>query len=414
MMLRLFASRDSRYYLIGQVFSLFGDSALWLGMGVWVKVLTGSSSSAGLVMFAFVAGQLLAPLSGMLVDRVRRRPLLIVTNVMTGLLVLSLLAVRDKDDVWIIYAVMFLYGAAASLLEAAQTALLPALLPAHLLAEANGFLQVSKQGLKLVAPIAGAGAVVTVGPHWVVIVDALSFAVAVAALARTRVDEPAPLDSADGQRGAWGQRLLAGILHIRGVPDLRRLMVASMLTMTVFGFPQTALYAIAERLHRSPDFIGVLISAQGAGAIASGLVVGKAVRRFGERGAATAGFASYALGAMLLALPSLPAVCAGVVLCGSAVPWILVSLVTMGQRLSPAHLQGRVHAAFSMLNGVPQALSIVVGAWLVSVVDLWAVMALMSTVVFVAAAYLGLRGGSQSDQESRLWKKRERTMVPPG
>ncbi|KOU22233.1 hypothetical protein ADK51_20590 [Streptomyces sp. WM6368] len=412
-MLRLLASRDSRYYLIGQVFSLFGDSALWLGMGVWVKILTGSSSSAGLVMFAFVAGQLLAPLSGMLVDRVRRRPLLIVTNVMTGLLVLSLLAVRDKDDVWIIYAVMFLYGAAAGLSEAAQTALLPALVPAHLLAEANGFLQVSKQGLKLVAPMAGAGAVVTVGPHWVVIVDALSFAVAVAALMRTRVDEPGTSASADGER-AWGQRLMAGILHIRGVPDLRRLMVASMLTMTVFGFPQTALYVIAERLHRSPDFVGVLISVQGAGAIASGLAAGKAVRRFGERGAATAGFASYALGAMLLALPSLPAVCAGVALCGSAVPWILVSLVTMGQRLSPAHLQGRVHAAFSMLNGLPQTLSIVVGAWLVSVVDLWVVMVVMSAVVFVAAAYLGLRGGSQRDQESRLWKRRERTMVPPG
>ncbi|MFE0652994.1 MFS transporter [Streptomyces sp. NPDC059534] len=414
MMLRLFASRDSRAYLIGQVFSLFGDSALWLGMGVWVKILTGSSSSAGLVMFAFVAGQLLAPLSGMLVDRVRRRPLMIVTNVVTGLLVLSLLAVHDEDDIWIIYAVMFLYGAAAGLLETAQTALLPALLPAHLLAEANGFLQVARQGLKLLAPLAGAGAVVTVGPHWVVIVDALTFAVAVAALARTRVDEPAPQGPADGEHEAWGRRLWAGVLHIRGVPDLRRLMVASMLTMTVFGFPQTALYAIVDGLHRSPDFIGVLISVQGAGAIAAGLVAGRAVRRFGERGAATAGFASYALGALLLALPSFPAVCAGVALCGAAVPWILVALVTMGQRLSPAHLQGRVHAAFSMLNGVPQTLSIVVGAWFVSVVDLWAVMASMSAVVFVAAAYLGLRRNSQRDQGSRLWKKRERTMVRPG
>ena len=41
----LLAHRDARFYLAGQVLSTVGDNALWLAMGIWVKILTGSSSA---------------------------------------------------------------------------------------------------------------------------------------------------------------------------------------------------------------------------------------------------------------------------------------------------------------------------------------------------------------------------------
>lgn len=59
----LLAHRDGRLYLAGQSLSLVGDSALWLAMGIWVKLLTGSNSAAG--MIALVSGTLLAPLTGL-------------------------------------------------------------------------------------------------------------------------------------------------------------------------------------------------------------------------------------------------------------------------------------------------------------------------------------------------------------
>ena len=83
-MRRLLAHRDIRIYLAGQVCSLFGDSTLWLAMGIWVKTLTGSNAQAGLVFFFFTAPSLLAPAAGLLADRVRRRPLLIGTNAATA------------------------------------------------------------------------------------------------------------------------------------------------------------------------------------------------------------------------------------------------------------------------------------------------------------------------------------------
>jgi hypothetical protein len=46
-MRRLLAHRDARIYTAGQSLSVIGDSALWLAMAIWVKILTGSNSDAG-------------------------------------------------------------------------------------------------------------------------------------------------------------------------------------------------------------------------------------------------------------------------------------------------------------------------------------------------------------------------------
>lgn len=76
-MRRLLAIPNARWYLGGQTFSLFGDVAHWLAMGIWVKELTGSSGQAGLTFFFFGIATVLAPLAGLVVDRLRRRPVLI-------------------------------------------------------------------------------------------------------------------------------------------------------------------------------------------------------------------------------------------------------------------------------------------------------------------------------------------------
>ena len=51
----VFKNRDFRLYLVGQACSTFGDSAMYLALAIWAKQLTGSSSAAGAVFFAFMA-----------------------------------------------------------------------------------------------------------------------------------------------------------------------------------------------------------------------------------------------------------------------------------------------------------------------------------------------------------------------
>ncbi|GAA1936687.1 MFS transporter [Kitasatospora viridis] len=85
-MRELLRDRRARWFLTGQAVSSFGDSALWLALGVWIKQLTGSNSAAGLAFFVLALGNLTAPLAGLPVDRVRRRPLLIAVNLAAALL----------------------------------------------------------------------------------------------------------------------------------------------------------------------------------------------------------------------------------------------------------------------------------------------------------------------------------------
>src|SRR5882724_10917688 len=75
-----FADPRFRRLLAGQSLSSFGDTALYLTLGIWAKALTGSNAAAGGVFLALGIPALFAPAAGHLADRVRRLPLLIGAN----------------------------------------------------------------------------------------------------------------------------------------------------------------------------------------------------------------------------------------------------------------------------------------------------------------------------------------------
>jgi MFS family permease len=384
-MRQLLARRDARIYLTGQLFSLFGDSSLWLAMGIWVKTLTGSNAQAGLVIFFFTAPSLLAPALGLLADRVRRRPLLLAVNTLTAGAVLALLAVDGRGQVWLIDLVMFAYGLSYGVIGPAQSALLTVMLPAELLPDANAALRTAQALVSLIGPLAGAGLFVAVGPHAVAFIDAASFAFPVASLLLLRVREPAPSAVA----GAWASQLTAGIRHIWRTVELRHVVAAGACTTAVFGFAETISYAIAANgLHRSPAFVGVLAALQGTGAIAGGLSAPVLVRRLGEGRLIGVAMLIVATGAILQVPHLLPSVLAGAIVFGAGIPWIVVGLITLAQRLTPPELQGRVYAAAETLITTPQTISIALGAALIGVAGYQALLAGMAVVIALAAGYL--------------------------
>lgn len=384
-MRRLLAVRDARIYLTGQVFSLFGDTAMWLAMGIWVKTLTGSNAAAGLVFFFANAPVLLAPVTGLLVDRMRRRVLLMAVNAFTGCAVLLLLLVNGPGQVWLIYLVMTLYGLSYSVLGAAQSALLTTMLPAELLADANGALRTVQESLRLAGPLAGAGLFVLGGAHAVAVIDAATFAVPVISLAALRVCEPAPQPSSQHWRAAAS----AGVRHLMRTAALRHLIIAAACALTVFGFTETVTYAIAgDGLHKPPAFVGVLVAIQGAGAIIGGPTAAPLIRRIGEGRLIGLAMCLAAAAAILEIPPLLPSVVAGVILFGISIPWLVVGFTTLIQRLTPAELQGRVYAAADMLATTPQTISIAMGAALIGVTGYRPLLTAMAAVITLAAAYL--------------------------
>jgi MFS family permease len=397
-MRRLLAHRDARVYLAGQAFSLFGDSSLWLAMGIWVKTLTRSNAEAGLVFFFFTAPSLLAAASGLLVDRYRRRPVLIAANVFTGLAVLSLLAVRGSGQVWLIDVVMIAYGLSYTVLGPAQSALLTVMLPADLLPDANGALNTVQQALRLLGPLAGAGLFVALGAHLIAIIDSATFAIAALSLALLRVREPAPRLTHD----RWSRNVIAGLNHIWRTIELRQVVLAGACTTTVFGFIETIAYAIAgQGLHKPAAFVGVLAATQGAGAVAGGLSAAALIRRLREGRLMGMAMLIAATGAALQIPALLAIVLLGELLFGAAIAWLIVSLITLSQRLTPHGLQGRVYAAAETLITTPQTISIALGAGLITLTGYRPLLAAMATIFTLTAAYLLTRPKPHARRQPR-------------
>jgi MFS family permease len=113
-----------RRLLAGSSVSSFGDSALYLTLGIWAKDLTGSNAAAGLIFLALGLPSLLAPVAGHLVDRFRRKPVLMAANAVTGAAVLSLLLIHSRGQLWLMYAVAACYGASFIVLTFAVIAAL--------------------------------------------------------------------------------------------------------------------------------------------------------------------------------------------------------------------------------------------------------------------------------------------------
>jgi MFS family permease len=381
----LLSDRNGRRYLIGQLLSVFGDTAMWLAAGIWVKTLTGSNAAAGLVFFAFSLPSVLAPAAGMLVDRVKKRPLLVTTDLALGASVLLLLLVHGRDQVWLIYLVMVLYGLAYGVLGSGESALLREMLPEELLGNANGILQTFRQGIRLVGPVAGAGLFAWQGGGAVAIVDACTFLIAAAATFSLHVAEVQPVRS----EHHWFDEVTAGVRHAWNTTALRQILIACLLIILPFGFLETIVFAVVGTgLHRPPTFLGILATVQGAGAIAGGLSAAAVMKRTTEGALFAFACLLFAASSVLMTLQWLPAVLVGAMVIGACLPWVLVALYTLVQRRTPMVLQGRVYSAFDTIIGVPQTVSIAIGAGLIAFIDYRLLLAFAALMGVVAAAYL--------------------------
>ncbi|MFF1690244.1 MULTISPECIES: MFS transporter [unclassified Streptomyces] len=356
----------SRMLLTGIVVSGFGTSAMWLASGIWVKDLTGSDSLAALCAFALWAPTLAGPLLGTVADRTRRRPLLVAANLGLGLLLLSLLAVGSAGRLWILFAVLVVYGACGVVTDAAEAALVPAVVGRHALGDFNGLRMTANEGMKLVAPLAGAGLFAVYGGGGVALLDATSFAAAAGLYARLRVREPAPARPATG---VWA-RTVEGVRALWRQERLRPLVLAAAATMLLAGLNGATLYAVVDGgLGRSPSYAGVLYAVQGAGSVVAGLVAGRLLRRVGERRFAAAGIALFAAGTGLRALPydAVALGCSAAI--GMGLPCVLIAALTAVQRETPDALVGRTVATVNTLMFAPNAVALAMGAGLVAVVD---------------------------------------------
>ncbi|MER7994545.1 MFS transporter [Micromonospora chalcea] len=381
--------RNAVLFVAVSLLSGLGGSAMALVSGIWILDLTGSTGLAALAGLCVYAPTLAGPWLGGLLDRVPRRPLVVGVNLALAGALLSLLAVRGPGQAWLIYAVSLAYGIGYVLVDAGETALLPAALPPARLADVNGWRSSAQEGVKLVAPLAGAGLYAWRGGHVVAVLAAVVPVLVAAlygALRLARAASAPPTAPAVGLRAG-----LTALLARRAVRVPVALAAAS---IAMSGFTTAALYdVVVTGLGLPSTFLGVLAGAQGGGSLLAGLVVGRLVRRHGEITVGVAGAVLFAAGCLGRCLPWWPGTVAASVVIGVGLPWTLVAAVTAVQTYTPREMLGRVAGTANTVVFGPITLAIPLGSAAVAVGGRPPLV--LAAVACLAAALAAARPGRQ-------------------
>jgi MFS family permease len=375
----------------GLTTSMFGDSVMLLVLSMWVKTLTGSNAQAGLTFFFMAVPAFLAPLMGIAIDRVRRKPFLVWGHLVSGVMVLPLVLVHGAGQVWIIWATAAYYGAAFIALPAALNGLLKELLPDEMLVDANASLQTTKESFRLFGPLIGALLFTWLGGWAVALLDAASFFVAALVISTLTLSEDPP----EVEESHFWIRMTAGLRHLAGERVLRHVLIGFAMCILVVGFTESAIYALLDAFDRPATFVSVIVSVQGVGAVGGGLASSAVVKRLGEVAACVVGLVVLVAGILIMAWThSIVVVCLSAAVFGAALPLITVALMTLVQRRTPQAIMGRVSTAIEVVFAAPQAVSLALGSLLVVVLSYRQIFVIMGVVTLLAAAYIAalLRG----------------------
>ena len=325
-------------------------AALTLGATPWQMGLLSAAGSAPILLVGLFAG--------VWVDRLRRQPVLVWTDIGRGvlLLIVPLTSAFGALRIEILYAVALAVGALTVLFDVAHLSFVPSLVQREELVEANGKVEVTWSMAQVAGPGLGGLLVGWLGAAFAVLVDALSFLASALLICRIRATEPSP-GAADDRRGVVAD-IVEGLRVVLTHPILRVLAGCSA-TTSLFGRMFMAVYVLfmTRDLGLGSVGVGLVFATGGLGSLAGALVAGPATRRLGP--GPTMVWAQLAFGVTGLAVPLavlVPQVALPMIVASEFGQWLAVIVYnviarSVRQAITPDRMLGRVNATMRFMAG---------------------------------------------------------------
>jgi MFS family permease len=343
----------------GHTISRFGSEISQLAIPLTAAlVLNASAFQMGLLgTFEFAPFLLLSLFAGVWVDRMRRRPILILADIGRAILLgsIPLAAVLGVLRIEQLYLVGVCTGILTVFFDVADQSYLPALVSREHLVEGNSKLEMSRSVAQIAGPGVGGALVQLVTAPVAILVDAASFLASAACIFAIRAPEPAPVRHAEGGGSMWVE-LREGLAVVLGNPLLRSI-AACTATSNLCSNGMMAVYVlfVTRELGIGPALLGIIFAAAGPGALLGAVLAGRAANRFGL-GATIIG-ASFlgGFGNLFVLLASGPelAVAGMLILAmfigGISNPVYNINQVSLRQAITPDRLQGRMNASMRFI-----------------------------------------------------------------
>ncbi len=303
---------------------------------------------------ALVPTLLLGLFAGVWVDRLPRRPILMVADIGRAVLLLSVPLAYLLGSLRIeqLYVVVALMGALSVFFEVAYHSLLPSVVRRDQLVEGNSKLGISDSVAEIVGPPLGGTLVQLISAPFAVLIDAVSFLGSAVAIWRIRAVET--VAESKHARESVVRELLEGVRAVVQAPVLRALLGAAV-TQNLAGSIIGTLYDLylIRELGLSPALVGLTIGAGGVGALFGAMITERVVGRFGL-GPTMIGTRVVGLIGLLIPFARGPvSVALAMVMLAQladvAMAIYLINTLSLRQSVTPDHLLGRVNASFNVV-----------------------------------------------------------------
>jgi predicted MFS family arabinose efflux permease len=356
---RLWGHRDFNLLWAGQTVSQFGSQVSAVALPLIAVISLGATpAQVGVLGFLARLPFLLYLFAGVWVDRVRRRPVLVATDLARGLVLLVVPAAAWLGvlRVEVLYATLFAVMTLSVWFDTAYMSYLPSIVAREELVDGNTRLEMSRSAAQIGGPGLGGVLVQAVGAPFAVIADAVSFVVSALLVGRIRAPEPAPERPAD-QAGVLAG-ITEGLRFVFGHPRLRLLVIAVGIGNLAWAVQMSLFILFASRtVGVPPAMIGLVLAAAGPGALAGTLLAGRSLRRVGLGPTLILALAVFGGAALLIPLaPAGRPALAAAMLAGAQFLQALafqvssINFVSLRQAISPAGLLGRVNATFRFVG----------------------------------------------------------------
>jgi MFS family permease len=371
-------SADFRRLWVGSTVSQLGQQMTAVAIAYQVYVLTGSTFAVGLVgLYGLVPMIVFGLYGGAIVDAIDRRTVALVAS--CGLWAMSLAlvaqAVLEVGSVGLLYAIIAVQSGCYAVNSPARQAILPRLLPLHLLPAANALTSAAYNLGFTVGPLIAGVLIAWQGVTWAYVVDAVAFTASLYALVRLP-----PVPPAGGTGRVPGlSAVVDGLQFLRAAPNLRMTFVVDLCAM-VLAQPRALFPALALTVFAGgASSLGLLQASPAVGALLAFAVSGWMGRVHRHGFAIVAAVTAYGI-----AVAS-----AGVAAVGApGVIWLTVVMLaasgsadmissnyraTVLQAAAPDEMRGRLQGVFTVVvAGGPRLGDFLIGSLAAVVGDSWA------------------------------------------
>jgi MFS transporter, DHA3 family, macrolide efflux protein len=262
---------------IGQVFSLIGTSMSGVAMTIWAYQETESVTALALVGISFITPMLIAsPFAGALVDRHNRKLMMMLSDLAAGAATIGifLLYTTGMLEIWHLYIAGVIQGTFAAFQWPAFSAAISTMLPKEQYGRANGMIAMAESATGILGPILAGALLGLIGLGGVLLIDIVTFVIAVLALLVVHI--PQPRRSAAGIEGQGNifKEAFFGFHYIVKRPSLLSLQLVFLFANLMAGLAITAQAPmILARTDSNELIFGTVNSIGAAGAFVGGMLM---------------------------------------------------------------------------------------------------------------------------------------------